>query len=87
MKPTKDPITQLLNELRELRQEIRGASKRLLTVEEAARYLGLAPKTIRNGLGPRAAKPFPVKPVRVAGRVLFRREDLDRYCDGLGAAE
>jgi len=75
----------VLAELRQLRAELRTPSKRLLTVEEAAHYCGISPKTLRNTLGPRASKPFPVKPVRYGGKVLFRREDLDRYIDGLGA--
>ncbi len=87
MKLAKDPIEQLLDEVRELRREIRRGSKRLFTVPETAYYLGVAPKSIRNGLGPKAMKPFPVRPVRVAGRVLFRREDLEKFCDVLGAPE
>ena len=85
----KEPdIQMILTELRQLRAELRdGGLKRLLNVPEAARYLGVAAKTVRNGLGPRATKPFPVKPVRACGRVLFRREDLDAFVDGLGAAE
>lgn len=59
------------------------APKALYTIDEAAHYLGLAPKTIRNGLGPRAEKPFPIKPVRVGGRVVFKKEDLDSFVDGL----
>jgi predicted DNA-binding transcriptional regulator AlpA len=74
----------ILSEIRRLREELRGPEKRLLTVEEAGHYCGLSPKTIRNGLGPKTPKPFPVKPVKMAGRVLFRRDDLDRYIDGLG---
>jgi hypothetical protein len=35
-------------------------------------------------LGPKTPNPFPVKPVKLAGRVLFRREDLDRFIDGIG---
>ncbi len=77
----------VLSELRDLRAELRTSQRRLLPVEAAAAYLGISPKTIRNGLGPRAVKPFPIKPVRLAGRVLFRREDLDSYIDGLEAAE
>lgn len=73
----------VLTEIKKLRAEIKAPPKRLLTVEEAAHYLGLAPKTIRNGLGPKAQKPFPIKPVRLAGKVLFRLEDLDRYIDSL----
>ncbi len=70
-----------------MRQEIKATSKRLLPIPEAAAYLGISPKTIRNGLGPRAAKPFPVKAVRLGGRVLFRREDLDQYVDRLGVRD
>jgi len=57
---------------------------RLLSVEEAAAYLSISPKTIRNGLGPRAKEAFPVKPKRAAGkRVLFDIRDLDNYVDSL----
>jgi predicted DNA-binding transcriptional regulator AlpA len=73
----------VLKELRELRRAVEQAPKRLLNVEEAAHYCGLSPKTIRNGLGPKAVKPFPVKAVKLAGRVLFRREDLDKHIDSL----
>jgi predicted DNA-binding transcriptional regulator AlpA len=73
----------VLTEIKKLRAEIKAPPKRLLTVEQTAHYLGLAPKTIRNGLGPKAQKPFPVKPVKLAGKVLFRLEDLDRYIDSL----
>jgi excisionase family DNA binding protein len=74
----------VLAELQALRQEIRSASKRLLPVREAAEYLGISPRTIQNDL---SRKVFPVKPVRYRGKVLFRREDLDAYVDGLEAAE
>lgn len=74
----------LLSELRALRQEIKSAGKRLLPIPEAAEYLGISPRTIQNDL---SRKIFPVKPVRYRGKVLFRREDLDAYVDGLGAAE
>jgi excisionase family DNA binding protein len=75
----------VLSELRLLRQEIRSASKRLLPLPEAAAYLGLSPRTIRNDL---SRKVFPIKPVKYRGKLLFRREDLDTYIDGLvGGAE
>jgi predicted DNA-binding transcriptional regulator AlpA len=77
----------ILSELRQLRADLRIPPKRLLNVAETARYLGVAEKTVRNGLGPRAAKPFPIKPVRVGGRVLFKRESLDAFIDGLGGVE
>ena len=56
---------------------------RLLGVADAARYLGISAKTIRNRLGPRAKVPFPVKPNRIGRKVLFEREDLDAFADGL----
>lgn len=73
---------EVLAEIRELRKQLLAPQRRLLPVEQAADYLGVSPKTIRNGLGPRVVKPFPV---RCGGRVLFRKEDLDEYIDRLAA--
>jgi hypothetical protein len=56
---------------------------RMLSIDEAARYIGLAAKTIRNRIGPKAEKPFPVKAKRIGGRVLFDVKDLDLYLDML----
>jgi excisionase family DNA binding protein len=39
--------------------------KRLLSVDEAAAYLGLAPRTIYNAIAPKSRNPFPVRPVRI----------------------
>ena len=55
----------------------------MLSVEEAAQYIGLASKTIRNRIGRSAEIPFPVKPKRIGGRVLFDVRDLDAYLDSL----
>lgn len=73
----------VLSELKRLCSELKGVPKRLLSVNEAAINLGISPKTIRNGLGPRAQRAFPVQPVRVAGRVLFPIERLDQFVDDL----
>lgn len=73
----------LLAEIKALRKELRLHETRLLSVSETAQYCGIAEKTIRNMLGRKAAKPFPVRPVRVAGRVLFRKIDLDKFIDAL----
>jgi hypothetical protein len=77
----------LLAELQKVQKsllaKLQAGRSRLLTVDEAAFYLGISAKTLRNGLGPKAAKPFPVRPVKVAGRVVFRRDDLDNYIDSL----
>jgi len=56
---------------------------RLLSVELAAAYLSISPKTIRNGLVEDVKKPFPVKPKRYGKRVLFDIRDLDAYADSL----
>ncbi len=56
---------------------------RMLSIDEAAGYIGLAAKTIRNRIGQKAEKPFPVKPKRIGGRVLFDIKDLDKYLDAL----
>ena len=58
-------------------------TKRLLSVEEAAIYLGLSPRTIYNSLTRKAKKPFPVKHKKLGKLVKFDRFDLDRYIDSL----
>ena len=82
--PVKTDLQAVLREIQALRREIKANGKRLLPIPEAAEYLGLSPRTIRNDL---QRKVFPVAPVRYRGKVLFRREDLGRYCDGLGSDE
>lgn len=57
--------------------------QRLLSVPEAASYLGISPKTIRNGLGRKAVKPFPVMPKRIGKRVLFDVRDLDAFINAM----
>ena len=57
--------------------------KRLYTLKEAAEYLGLASKTLRNRIGPKAPNPFPVKPKRIGKKVLFDIRDLNLYVDSL----
>jgi excisionase family DNA binding protein len=59
------------------------ASKRLLSVEEAAIYLGLSPRTIYNAIAPNSKNPFPVKAKRYGKRVLFDVRDLDLFVDSL----
>lgn len=54
-------------------------TKRLLSVEETAHILGIAPRTIYNRVGPRSKNPFPIKPKRVGRLVKFRTEDVEKY--------
>jgi predicted DNA-binding transcriptional regulator AlpA len=62
---------------------MREIQPRLLNVEQAARFLGIAPKTLRNRIGPRAKHPFPVRPKKIGKRVLFDRRDLDNFVNSL----
>jgi excisionase family DNA binding protein len=55
----------------------------LLTVEQAAQYLNLSPRTIYNGVAPNSLNPFPVSPKRIGRKVLFRKKDLDAFIDAL----
>ena len=59
--------------------------KRLLDIRGAAEYLSLSLRTIYNGIGPRAKKPFPVKPKRWGKKVLFDIRDLDAYVDSMSS--
>ena len=54
-----------------------GIEKRLLSVEETAEYLGIAPQTLYNHISWKSKNPFPIKPKRVGRRVKFDREELD----------
>jgi predicted DNA-binding transcriptional regulator AlpA len=56
---------------------------RLLSVHQTAAYLGIAVKTLRNRIGAKAGKPFPVQPRRIGKRVLFDKKELDRFIDSL----
>lgn len=62
-------------------------SKRLFTVEQAAEYLSLSPRTIYNGIAPKSKIPFRVKPVRIGKAVRFDIRDLDAFCDSLRSGE
>ena len=57
--------------------------KRLFSVEEAAHYLGISPRTIYNQIGRKAKKKFPVKAKRVGKLVKFDIRDLESYIESL----
>ena len=67
------------NEIRVIKE----ITPRMLSVDETAKYIGLATKTIRNRIGRKATKPFPIKPKRIGSSVLFDIKDLDAYLDKL----
>jgi hypothetical protein len=60
---------------------------RAMTVDLAARYIGLAPKTLRNRLCRHTDNPFPVKSRKQGGKRMFFKEDLDKYLDELPVEE
>ena len=57
--------------------------KRMLSVKEAALYLGLSPRTVYNATAPKSKAPFPVKPKRWGKKVLFDIRDLNQFADSL----
>jgi hypothetical protein len=63
--------------------EIQKVKPRALSVKDAAEYIGLAPKTLRNRLGRRAKNPFPVRPRYYGGKPLFLIEELDNFLENL----
>ncbi len=57
--------------------------KRMLTVPEAAAYMGISKRTLYDRTGPKSKKPFPVRPKRIGGAVRFDKGELDRWLDSL----
>ena len=57
--------------------------KRLLTVEEAARYLSFRPGSLYNRICPGTKDRFPVEPVRIGRAIRFDRLDLDAWINSL----
>ena len=58
-------------------------TKRLLSVEEVAVYLGISARTIYNQVAPKSKRPFPIKAKRIGKLVKFDVKDLDNYIDTL----
>ena len=57
--------------------------KRLLSIKEAAQYLGISPQTLYNRISRSSKNPFPVKPKRVGRHVTFDIEALEKYVSSL----
>ncbi len=58
-------------------------TKRLLSVDETAAYLGISPRTIYNGITRNTRRPFPIKPKRYGKLVKFDIRDLEKFVDSL----
>ena len=63
----------------ELQMEGERLPKRLLSVEEAAFYLGLSARTIYNQISPKSKVPFPVKALKIGKLRKFDIRDLDKF--------
>ena len=57
--------------------------KRLLSVQEAAVFLGISPRSIYNGIHRKAKKRFPVPTKRIGKLVKFDIRDLEKYIDSI----
>jgi excisionase family DNA binding protein len=57
--------------------------RKLLTVEETARRLGIAKQTIYNGIARNSTQVFPIKPKRWGKKVLFDSKDIEKFITGL----
>jgi Helix-turn-helix domain len=75
-----------LHAIRSLIEEILAKNDApLFTVREAATFLKISERTLRNRIGPRASNPFPVQPIRNDhGPLRFKRADLERYVAAMG---
>lgn len=58
-------------------------TKRLLSIQELSIYLGISPRTIRNQIGPKARKKFPIRARRIGKLVKFDIGDVDAYIESL----
>ena len=64
-------------------EEKNHVERRLMTVEEVAAYLGIAPQTIYNQIHRRAKKKFFVKPKRIGRSIRFDKNEIDRAIEEL----
>ena len=70
-----------------VRVKVESVRPRAVSLVDAAVYIGISPKTLRNRTGPRAPNPFPVKPRYYGGKPLFLVEELDQFLEGLPTGE
>jgi len=66
------------------RTDANGGVKGVWTIEEAATYLSLPVNSLYKMTGPKARLRVPH--IRIAGRLRFRKADLDRWLDVLAVS-
>ena len=64
-----------------------GEPRRLLSIEETAHRLGIAPQTIYNGISRKSKRGFPLKPKRWGRKVLFDSLDVEKFINSLPYSE
>ena len=57
--------------------------KRLLTVREAAHYLGISERSLYNATGPKSKRRLPIRVKRIGRSIRFDVRDLEEYVDSL----
>ena len=57
--------------------------KRLYSVEEAAEFLNISPRSIYNRTGRKSKNPFPVRFKRIGKLIKFDIRDLEAYVESL----
>ena len=55
-------------------------NQKLLSVEDISMLMGIAPGTVRNYL---STGKFPLKPIKVGDRTLFKRDEVEAYISSL----
>jgi len=58
-------------------------TRRLMSAEETAHYLGISVKTLYNQTGPKAKKKLPIKVKRIGKLLKFDRNEVDQFIDAL----
>jgi predicted DNA-binding transcriptional regulator AlpA len=59
-------------------------NQELWPLKKTAKYLNISDRTIYNRISRNAEKPFPIKPVRVGRKVMFRYVDIEKFINSYG---
>lgn len=76
MEKVESILKDILAELKAMRTQTVPEPRPFMTIEEVAGHCRLSVKTIRNQL---SAGKFPLRPTRIGGRVLFRKEEVENF--------
>lgn len=57
---------------------------KLISAQEAADALGIALRTLYNRTQRKAERPFPIRPIRVGRKLLFKTEDIQKFIENGG---